>query len=265
MTDKNLRDPADLCTAAFKGDIPEMRHILAENPAAIDATYIDMNVMAHALSSPKRAEVVEFLVNGAGLTPEQLQKLWRHEPKDCHQLHIACIDNRADIADTILQYDKSQLNTPSKTNENTVLMRVLAMGANASELVGVLLKHGADVSMIDALGNTCLHHAAFGNLETLKPHFERFEDQLNVRNNAKRLPLHHTLFRDTPDMTDFLFGKGTDIKPEDRDEDLFLLEQCFEAKEKALKNAIVRGIDTVQNGTKQKTPIMRKIVLRRTP
>lgn len=265
MTVANQRDPADLCTAAFKGNITEMRRILAENPAAIDATYIDMNVMAHALSSPKRAEVVAFLVNDAGVTPDQLQKLWRHEPKDCHQLDIACTDNRADIADTILQYDKTHLNAPSKTNENTVLMRVLAMGANTSALVGVLLKHGADVRMLDALGNTCLHHAAFGNLETLKPHFDRFEDQLNVQNNAKRLPLHHTLFRDTPEMTEFLFDMGTNIERETSNGDLFLLEKCFEAKEKALKNAIIRGIDTVQNGTKQKTPVMRKIVLRRTP
>lgn len=262
MIERNLRDPADLCTAAFKGDIPEMRRILVENPAAIDATYIDMNVMAHALSSPKRAEVVEFLVNGAGLSDAQLQKLWRHEPKDCHLLDIACVEDRTDVADIILQYDKSQLNTPSKTNKNTLLMRALSRGANTAELVGVLLKHGADITMVDSLGNTCLHHAALGNFETLKPHFEIFEGQLNVLNNAKKLPLHHALLRKDVDMIELLFDMGTNIESGVGNSDLFLLEKCFAAKEQALNNAIARGVDVIQNGTKQKTPVMRKIALK---
>ena len=262
MTNRASYISGDLCHAAFNGEIAEMQRILAAHPASINDTYIDLNVMAHALSSQKRDEVVKFLVNDAGLNAEQLQKLWWHAPKDCHQLQIACTENRADIADIILQYDKSELNAASKTNENTLLMRTLGMGANTTELVGVLIKHGADTTMIDSLGNTCLHHAALGNLDSLKAHFDLFEGQLNTRNKAKKLPLHHALFRKNAEMIEFLFDMGTEIDDEIKNGDMNLLEKCFAAKEQALNNAIARGVDAIQNGSKQKTPVMRKIALK---
>ena len=91
----------------------------------------------------------------------------------------------------------------------------LAVRDNSLEIVEILLAFGANPSIRDFRGNTCLHMAtAIRSSESLKLLAESVttKEELNVINNFGITPLHIAMMNDDKASVDVLLRHGADPK-----------------------------------------------------
>jgi ankyrin repeat protein len=83
-----------------------------------------------------------------------------------------------------------------------------------TDIVGLLLDHGADVNAKDKLGWTVLHRAAFDGQKEMVGYLVTRGADLNAKNNNGWTPLHCAAFKGHKEVVDLLVARGADVSGE---------------------------------------------------
>ena len=172
-------EPILLIDAAKRGDIAEMRRILAEDPAAIAVKADDGETPLMAALYRGQADAVTFLLGaGAPLDLFAAAATGRLEDVDREvrttssvndyaydgwtALHLASFFGRHDIAERLLDAGADPRAVSKNSLQNTPLHAALA--GSHTDVAILLIARGADVAAIDAGRHTPLHIAAENGL-----------------------------------------------------------------------------------------------------
>lgn len=177
-------DSANIHRAVAKGDIERVRALLDENPERVKQVDFVGNTPLHLAVAVNNLAMTRLLIergapvdarNGGGRTPAVValfgfHRYWRYEEKpdilDCllkhgaeHTILIAATTGNIDRVREILTAD------PSRANELAPCYRrplSAAVGKGHTDIVGLLLEHGADPNAKEAVcqGGYALHEAA---------------------------------------------------------------------------------------------------------
>jgi len=179
------------------------------------------NSMTH-ITTPKSASIS----GGGGSTPSQMDSLKSRairdiqlsHTKDMHgnyPLHMSVLMRKPELVKRycctlhILEASLDLINDEKHTPLH------LAVRDNSIEIIEILLAFGANPSIRDFRGNTCLHMAtAIRSSESLKLLAESVttKEELNVFNNFGITPLHIAMMNDDKPCVDALLRHGADPK-----------------------------------------------------
>ncbi|XP_046567501.1 probable palmitoyltransferase AKR2 [Haliotis rubra] len=142
----------DLILAPRMGDLTKVKSILLED--GVDINYFEpwrmQVVMIAAMSGHK--EVVEFLVNeGADLSlVDQFGN---------NILHQACMGGDVKTVKYLLSQSVVGINSKGQHNRTPLMFAILE---RCHEVMELLVEEGADMSLVDDVGNNVLHCACIG-------------------------------------------------------------------------------------------------------
>jgi ankyrin repeat protein len=115
-----------------------------------------------------------------------------HSPDGWTYLHRASELGRRDVAELLLTFG-ADVNARARNGlANTPLL--CAVIGQHSDLVTLLLAHGADVNVRNTAGSTPLHKAAIGGNARLVRLLLAHGAQVDARNTGGQTPLVHALF-----------------------------------------------------------------------
>jgi ankyrin repeat protein len=201
--------PHPLNEAAKFGSVSDVAGVLKHRKKALDKQDDEgQTPLANAVVQ-EQVGVVRFLLeqgadpnipNKNGLTP----------------LDHACTRNKA-VATTLakLLLDKGAVVNTKRPNPSNITTLYWAVSADNTELVKLLIEHGADIKEGLDTGETALHHAADrGDLEIAKLLIEHGAD-VNAKITTGWTPLHEAAYSRRKEMVELLLAHGADINAVD--------------------------------------------------
>ncbi|XP_046558936.1 golgin candidate 4-like isoform X2 [Haliotis rubra] len=166
----------DLLVACYHGNMAEVKRVL-------DLGQVDINCRGWWSWTPVmwaawrgQREVVELLLS-RGADVSLVDDLGNHI------LHLACVEGDVGTVELILSLDGVDVNCRGGRWSRTPVMWAAEEGHR--EVVELLLSRGADVSLVDDLGNNILHWACMGDdVGTVRLILSLDVVDVNARNNG---------------------------------------------------------------------------------
>ncbi|XP_067653405.1 ankyrin repeat domain-containing protein 50-like [Haliotis asinina] len=203
--------------ACYNGDVETVKLIL-------DLDVVDVNYRGHYSRTPVMAaalnghrDVVEFLV-GRGADVSLV------DGGGDNILHYACYNGDVEMVKLILDLDVVDVNYRGHYSRTPVM----AAAVNGHwDVVEFLVGRGADVSLVDRVGDNILHYACDGgDVETVKLILDLDVVDVNYRGHYSRTPVMAAAVNGHWDVVEFLVGRGADVSLVDRVGDNILHYAC---------------------------------------
>ncbi|XP_046566467.1 ankyrin repeat domain-containing protein 29-like isoform X2 [Haliotis rubra] len=197
---RDARADADLCAACRAGKLAEVKRILDTGRADVNCrSVVGMTPVMRAAGWGHR-DVVELLVSrGADVSLV--------DDDGDNVLHYACEGGYRKTVEFVLSLDGVDINSRGQRSMTPVMLAALR---GHRDVVEFLVSRGADVSLVDGVGNDILHYACRGgDRKTVEFVLSLDGVDINVRNDygetaadVARDGRHHQL-------SDLLVSRGT--------------------------------------------------------
>ncbi|XP_046547533.1 ankyrin repeat domain-containing protein 50-like [Haliotis rubra] len=140
-------------------------------------------------------------------------------------LHVACIGGHVDMVKYVLSQRVAGINSRGQYARTPVM---LAAEIGHREVFDVLVKEGADVSLVDDNGNNILHVACIGgHVDMVKYVLSQKVADINSQGQYGRTPVMVAAKRGHRDVFDLLVSGGADVSLVDDDRNNILHVACI--------------------------------------
>lgn len=196
----------DICSAAYRGDIPAVEKLLAANPELIKArSKIFGKTPIHYAAGVGNVDMIRFLLTRGAAANDRDN--FGNTP-----LHEAANYGQNGAAEFLLS---SGGDINSKTTIGWTPLHYAAAYAQ-KDMAAFLIERGADVTMKDESGATPLHIAAENGSIAVAYELLQHGVNVNIRTDIHELtPLHSAVIGGKKDMVEFLILNGADVNAKD--------------------------------------------------
>ncbi|XP_071115623.1 ankyrin-1-like [Haliotis cracherodii] len=198
----NKRGDNILHCACRGGEVEMVKYILSHDMEDINSRGCKKRtpVMAAALHGHK--EVVELLVvEGADVSLVS--------ERGANILHLASQGGDVEVVKYILSQDMVGINSRGWMKRTPVMVAALH---GHKEVVELLVSEGADVSLVNIVGNNILHTACrAGDVEVVKYVLSQDMVRINSRGWKKRTPVMVAALHGHKEVVELLVGEGADV------------------------------------------------------
>ncbi|XP_071116431.1 uncharacterized protein [Haliotis cracherodii] len=193
--------PTDLFFASEAGDFEVVRWLLSTAGVNVNCRLGSRTPVMEAAQWGHR-DVVELLVKeGADVSLVD-------EFGD-NTLHLACSRGDVETVEFVLSLNVVDIN--SRGGRSRTLVMKAAVGKHR-DVVKLLVSNGADVSLVDVVGNNTLHWACRGgDVETVEFVLSLNVVDINSRGGRSRTPVMRAAFRGHRDVVKLLVSNGADV------------------------------------------------------
>ncbi|XP_067662108.1 ankyrin repeat domain-containing protein 17-like [Haliotis asinina] len=181
------------------GDVDKLRVVLGQGRMNLNRGGVTGDTPVIVAADKGQKDVVELLVReGADVS--------RVNDVGNNALHVACRGGHVDVAEFILSLNRVDVNSRG-WRSRTPLMEAAANGRR--EVVELLMKEGADVSLRDDDGNNTFHLACVGeHLEVAEFLLSLNVVDVHARNNYRQTAYSLARFRGHQQVMEFLVSRG---------------------------------------------------------
>ncbi|XP_046341648.2 uncharacterized protein LOC124122611 isoform X1 [Haliotis rufescens] len=169
-------------------------------------------------------------------------------------LHLACQGGHVDIVKSILSKDMQNINSKGQYGRSAVME---AAWRGDKDLFDVLVRGGADLSLVDDLGNTILHLACIGkNEEIVQDIISRNIVDINTRGQHGRTSVMEATYWGMRNI-DFLVSNGADLSIVDNSGNTILHVACSGGLLDMVKYVLSKKIEFINEiSDGGKTPVI---------
>ena len=233
----------ELYDAAEKGDLAELRRLLAAGPKN-NATDCFFRTPLHAACSNGHLEVVRLLLSGGA-------DIDAREHMGSTPLHDACIRGHLEV---VLEL----LSRGAKIDATDLISRTPLHEACVSghlEIVRVLLERGAEIGTRNHRDRTPLHEACYGgHLEVVLLLLSRGAE-IDARDSKDWTPLHDASYGGHPEVVDELLSGGAEMDARDVMYMTPLHIASRRGHPETAAKLILSGADRTSKNTNGQTPV----------
>ncbi|XP_067653126.1 ankyrin-3-like [Haliotis asinina] len=230
------------------GNVKIVKYILTQN--IVDINGNDDNKMTPFLLAAYHgnSDVLELLVQKGANTLAVNRKRR-------NSLHLSCTGGHVDAAKCVLNQTSVDINSKD-CEEMTPVM--LAASHGKSEVFDMLMKKGADLSVIDKNGENILHCACRGgNVEIVNYILMQNIVDINSKEYKEKTPVMLAASHGKNEVFDILMKKGADLSVTDENGDNILHWACRGGNVKIVNYVLKRNtLDINGKGHEEKTPLM---------
>ncbi|XP_046580618.1 kinase D-interacting substrate of 220 kDa-like [Haliotis rubra] len=239
----------DLYYASRSGDLEEVRRILAAGHADINSRGRWSRTPVMAAAEWEHGEVVELLVSrGADVSLV--------DDDGDNTLHWACMGGDRETVEYVLSLDGMDVNSRGWRSW-TPVMRAAREGHR--HVVEFLVSRGADVSLVDDVGNNILHWACMGgDRETVEYVLSLDVVDVNSRGWRSWTPVMRAAREGHRHVVELLVSRGADVSLVDDDGDNILHWACMGGDRETVEYVLsLDVVDVNSRGLRSRTPVMR--------
>ncbi|XP_071084298.1 ankyrin repeat domain-containing protein 50-like isoform X1 [Haliotis cracherodii] len=204
--------------ACMRGHLETVKFVLSLNVVDINSRGLRSTTPVMGAAGLGHRDVVELLASkGAdvSLVDEDGDNI----------LHLACMKGHLETVKFVLSLNVVDINSRGQFT-TTPVMRAAAGGHR--DVVELLVSKGADVSLVDGVGNNILHMACLrGDMETVEYVLSLDVVDINSRGMRSMTPVIAAAVRGHSDVVELLVSKGADVSLVDKDGDSTLHMACL--------------------------------------
>ncbi|XP_071116451.1 ankyrin repeat domain-containing protein 50-like [Haliotis cracherodii] len=240
----------DLYYASEAGDQEEVKRLLSTPGVNVNCRvggWRRTSVMKAAEEG--RRDVVELLVSkGADVSLV--------DEYGNNTLHHACIGGDIETVKFVLSLNVVDINSRGWGSRTPVMRAALYRHRKVEEL---LVSKGADVSLVDVVGNNTLHWACRGgDFETVEFVLSLNVVDINSRGVGGRTPVMRAAEEGHRDVVELLVSKGADVSLVDEDGDSILHLACWGGDVETVEFVLsLNLVDINSRGGGSRTPVVR--------
>ncbi|XP_046551064.1 ankyrin repeat domain-containing protein 17-like [Haliotis rubra] len=204
--------------ASYGGRVDVLKYLLFLNSVDIDSRGWDGGRPVMAAGERGHKEVVElFVEHGANLL--------LHDRKGNNVLHHACNRGHLDVVKYVLSLNSLDINSRGWERRTPVMV---AAESGHTDVVALLVKHGANLRVTDRLGDNILQRACYtGRFDVVKYVLSLNTVDVNSRGNRKRTPVMVAGERGHKDVVELLVKHGADLSLSETSRNKILHKACF--------------------------------------
>ncbi|XP_067653128.1 serine/threonine-protein phosphatase 6 regulatory ankyrin repeat subunit A-like [Haliotis asinina] len=234
--------------ASQGGNVKIVKYILTQN--IIDINGNDDNKMTPLLLAAYHgnSDVLELLI-------EKGANALAVNRKSRNSLHLSCTGGHVDAAKYVLNQTSVDINSKD-CEEMTPVM--LAASHGKSEVFDMLIKKGADLSVIDKNGDNILHWACRGgNVKIVNYILMQNIVDINSKGYKEKTPVMLAASHGKSEVFDMMMKKGADLSVIDKNGDNILHWACRGGNVKIVNYILIQNtLDINSKGYEDKTPVM---------
>ncbi|XP_046326546.2 ankyrin repeat domain-containing protein 50-like [Haliotis rufescens] len=168
-------------------------------------------------------------------------------------LHYACTNGNLSWVRRILAEGTVDINSRGSNNETPILK---AAWQGHHQVVELLVERGADLSVVDVVGDNILHRACDGgHLDIMKLVLTYTTGCVNGKGYCGKTPLMTAVGSGCREMVELLVSKGADVSLVDNRGDNILHLACDGGHYEIMKYVLSQPIDINSRGRKGRTPV----------
>ncbi|XP_048240955.1 ankyrin-1-like [Haliotis rufescens] len=171
-------------------------------------------------------------------------------------LHDACRKGDLGRVKRILSRGVVDVNSRDKKLGRTPLMMAAQKGHR--RIFDLLMRKGANVTLVNAYGNNILHWACLGgHIAMVRYVLSQYSVDVNSRTKAGSTPLMKAAYCGHRDVSDYLVCMGANISLVDEDGDSILHWACRGGHAKMVQHILAQGlVNITSRGIYGRTPLM---------
>ncbi|XP_067676346.1 serine/threonine-protein phosphatase 6 regulatory ankyrin repeat subunit A-like [Haliotis asinina] len=234
--------------ACLGGHVEVVKYVVSKNRVDINSRGKDKKTPVMVAGESGHRNVVELLVKyGANLSL-----------RDAHRnniLHLACGRGHVGVVKYVISQDTVDINSRGN-NKKTPIM--VAGRRGHTEVIRLLVKNGADLSLRDAHGDNILYHACLGgHVEVVKYVVSKNRVDINSRGKDKKTPVMVAGERGHKDVVELLVKYGANLSLRDAHRNNILHLACGRRRVEVIKCVISHNVVDINSiGKDKKTPVM---------
>ncbi|XP_046567998.1 serine/threonine-protein phosphatase 6 regulatory ankyrin repeat subunit A-like [Haliotis rubra] len=231
-----------------EGHVDVVKYVLSENVVDINSRGNNNKTPVMVAGRRGHKDVVELLVqNGA--------KLSLRDARGDNILHHVCSGGHVELLKYVLSQKTVDINSRGCDNMTPVME---AGQRGHKEVVGLLVKNGANLSLKADRSNNILHLACFrGHVEVVKYVLSQNAVDINSRGNSSKTPVMDAGRNGHKDMVELLVQNGANLSLSDAHGDNILHYVCSGGHVEVLKYVLSRDTEDInRRGNGNKTPVM---------
>ncbi|XP_071111739.1 ankyrin repeat domain-containing protein 50-like [Haliotis cracherodii] len=172
-------------------------------------------------------------------------------------LHMACLGGHVDIVKYVLSQKVADINSRGQYRRTPVMM---AAEKGHRQVFDLLVREGADVSLVDDNGSNILHVACLGgHVDIVKYVLSQKVADMNGRGQYGRTPLMVAAEKGHRQVFDLLVTQGADLSLVDDDRNNILHVACLGGHVDMEKYVLSQKVADM-NGRYGRTPLMVAVV-----
>ncbi|XP_046562227.1 putative ankyrin repeat protein RF_0381 [Haliotis rubra] len=170
-------------------------------------------------------------------------------------LHLACEGGNLDIVKHILTQNTVNINS---LGENDWTPAMKAANKGHKDVFNLIVKEGADLSLVDKEGDSILHAACEGgNVEIVTYILKQSSVDINLRGEHMFTPVMVAAYKGHKDVFNVLAGENADLLIRDRNQNSILHRACKGGNMEIIKSILTNySMDVNDIGFEGLTPVM---------
>ncbi|XP_046563508.1 ankyrin repeat domain-containing protein 50-like [Haliotis rubra] len=248
VTQTGPRVDTDIHTACKKGDLDRLRRILSKDLEDVNRRGKDGLTPAMIAARFGHRRMVDILVSKGS-------ELHLLADNTNNILHEACIGGHVDMVKYVLSQKVADINIRGQYGRTPVMLAA-EMGHRA--VFDLLVREGADVSLVDDNKNNILHVACIGgHVDMVKNVLSQKVADINSRGQYGRTPVMLAAEKGYRAVFDLLVRKGADVSLVDDNKNNILHVACFGGHVDMVKYVLSQKVaDINSSGQYGRTPMM---------
>ncbi|XP_071085224.1 putative ankyrin repeat protein RF_0381 [Haliotis cracherodii] len=151
-------------------------------------------------------------------------------------LHQTCRGGDVETVRSVLEQDKLDINCRGKNEETPVMMAAMA---GHGELVDFLMKKGADMSLVNNVGDNILHQACRGgDIDTVRRVLAQDKLDINSKGWRGKTPLMAAAESNRNRLLNFLISNGANLSLVNENDDNILHIACYNKAENLVEHIL---------------------------
>ncbi|XP_067668335.1 ankyrin repeat domain-containing protein 50-like [Haliotis asinina] len=237
-----------LHSACLGGDVKVVKYVLSKNTLDINGRVRCGRTAVMLAADNGHRDVLELLVGrgaNVALTDENGDNF----------LHCACREGHAEVVKYILLQDLVDINSLGHEKKSPVL---IAGEQGHTEVVELLVKHGADLSLREKSGSNTLHRACYyGQFDVVKHILSLNRVDINCRGYMKRTPVMVAAEQGYKKIVELLVNHGADLSLREQSGSNILHNACYRGQFDVVKYILsLNRVRINSRGYMKRTPVM---------
>ncbi|XP_067661828.1 ankyrin repeat domain-containing protein 50-like [Haliotis asinina] len=237
-----------LHSACLGGDVEVVKYVLSQNMLDINGRVQCGRTAVMLAAENGHKDVVELLV-GKGADMSLVDET------DDNVLHCACRGGDVELVKYVLSQSNVDINSRGWI-KRTPMMAAAERGH--TEVVKLLVSRGADVSLVDTVGENVLHWACVGgHVQTVMYILSQSNVDINSSGWKKRTPMMAAAERGHTEVVKLLVSRGADVSLVDTVGENVLHWACVGGHVQTVMYILSQSnVDINSRGWKKRTPMM---------